>query len=171
MKGYFAIVIPTKSYIKAFVKHQLGESPIMVRGTAISNKFYDLLQHKTNERKTEYSNSRYNESLKVFVSYRLFRVRGCNLNETNIMYFNNYLEEEIKSRFYFLMDTYSAILPSFEANIPKVRMELGIDDDAWATDTMKKEYYRYRKSKGKALFYKKNSSRVVPSERVENITF
>lgn len=125
----------------------------------IGAKFYDLLQHETNERRTEFANVRYNDQLKLYVSYHTFYQRGCYLNETQIKSFNLYLEREIKEKFRDYMDFYLEIHPNFMANLPAVRRKLGIDIWAWDDDSMKKDYYRYRIRNNRALLYKNDEPR------------
>ena len=50
------------------------------------------------------------------------------------------------------------IIPVIEANIHEVRRKLGIDIDDWDDDSLRKDYYRYRLKKGKALQYNKKKS-------------
>lgn len=171
MKGYIPIEIPTKKYIKAYLLAQLGNMPVMSSSNRFGNKFYDLLRHTTNERKNEFSNVRYNARIKLFVNYHTFKQRGACLNETNIKSFNVFVEDEVKSKFHFLMDMYNEHLASFEAHLPEVRKKLGIDIEAWSDDSMKKEYYRYRLDTKKPLFYKNIYTRTVPSERADNTAF
>ena len=102
MKGFVSVIIPTKSYIKAYVINQLGDWPKMTTRHEIGNKLYDLLAHKTNERKTEFSNKRYNATIKLFISIHTYRQRGCCLNETNIKNFNLFLEKKIMGYLVFL---------------------------------------------------------------------
>lgn len=146
------IEIPTKRYIKAYLRSQLGEKPVMNTTTAIGSKFYDLLQHETNEDKNRFAE--YNTHMKIYVSYHIFYHRGAFLNETNIKGFNSFVEAEIKRRFRDQMDFYLSIFPNFMANLPAVRKHLGIDVGSWDDDSMKKDYYRYRKRNGKPLLYK-----------------
>ena len=95
MKGFVSVIIPTKSYIKAYVTNKLGEWPKMTTDHEIGNKLYDLFTHKLNERKAEFSNKRYNATMKIFISMHTYRQRGCYLNETNIKNFNLFLEKMI----------------------------------------------------------------------------
>jgi len=171
MKGYIPVEIPTKRYIRAFVLAKFGDKPMMSTQHEIGSKFYDLLNHHTNERKSEFANIRYNSRLKLYVSYHTFRQRGANLNETNIKNFNIYIEREIKECFRFYMDFYIEILPSFEANLPVVRRKLGIDIEDWNDDSIRKDYYRYRKRTGKPALYAKTSTRIVPSAHNFNFAF
>lgn len=158
MKGYIPIEIPTKKYIKAYLQSQFGEKPLMNTESHIGSKFYDLLVHKTNEDKNRFSNVRYNARVRLYVSYHTFYQRGAHLNETNIKNFNLFVEEEIKDRYRMYMDFFISMFPSFEANLPAVRKHIGIDLDAWDSDSIKKDYYRYRQRTGKELFYRTNRS-------------
>lgn len=170
MKGYIPVTIPTKRYIKAYIISQLGEKPVFNRKTHIGSKMEDLLSHRTNKYKTRFS-SRYNAELTFFIAKIVFHHRGFNLNETNIKNFNNFVEDLIKARFYELMDDAIKVFENFEANIDGVRLILGIDDEDWSTDSMRKDYYRYRKQSGKPLFYKKNFSAFVPSIPLHHYPF
>lgn len=165
MKGYIPIEIPTKRYIKAYVAKELGDKPIISTDNRIGNKLYDILQHRTNERRSQFSKVRYNARMKVYVNYHTFYQRGAFLNETNITSFNNYLEQEIKFRYRMYMDFYIDIFPSFEGNLPAVRAQIGIDLEDWQDDSIKKDYYRYRLRTGKSLLYKNNFERRIFSQK------
>lgn len=162
MKGHIAVEIPVKKYIKAYIISKLGAEPKITRDNIIGSKLMDLLQHKTNPYRSEFS-TRYTEKLTIYLPMRTFMRYGCNLHETNIKDFNNFLEDIIKDKYYEMMDDAINVFPSFEANLDGIRLKLGINDDDWSTDSMKKDYYRYRKQKGKPLLYKKNFARFVPS--------
>lgn len=162
MKGYLSIEIPCKKYIKAYLIRQYGEKPVLNKDTEVGNKLFDLLVHKINDRKKEYSSKTYKDSIKVYVSIRTFHKRGGFLNETNVISFNRFLERRVKEKLYFLMNFYVDIVPSFESNLLIVRRELGIDEDAWETDSIKKDYYRYRRKHG---MKKLNSKKERVSER------
>jgi hypothetical protein len=161
MNGYIPIEIPTKKYLKGYLLHHFGDKIHMNRDTLIGSKLFDLLQHSTNEERTK-TNCRYNTHVRIYIPRATFRQRGHHLNETNLKNFNLFIEYLIKDRFYFLMDFYIDIVPSFDVNISIVRKQLGINDEYWDTDSMRKDYYRYRKMKGKPLFYKKNYTETVP---------
>jgi hypothetical protein len=171
MKGYIPVEIPTKRYIRAYIISQLGDKPFMNTDNPIGCKLHDLLQHQLNERKLEFSNKRYDAKVRIYISAHTFRHRGANLNETNIKNFNNFIEAEIKSRFRFLMDLFIDILPNFEAHLPAVRKHLGIDDDHWSDDSMRKDYYRYRKNEGKSLLYTKKYPPSVTSDKNAGAAF
>lgn len=159
MQGFISVDIPTKPYIKAYVLSKLGPQPRMTTdGDTIAHKLYDVLQHKTNERGKRFNNSMYTATLRIYIPINTFKKRGSNLNETNLKNFNLYIEREIKYRFHQLMDDLLEYLPCFENNLPEVRRKLGIDLEAWADDSMKKDYYRRRIRMGQKLLYNKTSS-------------
>lgn len=172
MKGYYPIEIPTKKYIKAYIIARLGPKPIFSPDNRFGSKLYDVVSHSTNERRTEYANVRYNTTIKVYVSHHTFKQRGGTLNETNIKSFNIFMEDEIKACYRMYMDFYIDMLPSFEANLTQVRKHLGIDLDAWDTQSMQKDYYRYRLKAGKPLLYKNNyDQRIVMSKKNHTTAF
>ena len=171
MKGFIPVEIPTKRYIRAYLIAHYGDKPVMSTDSKIGNKFHDLLINKRNERRSEFSNKRYNARIRLYVNMHTFHHRGANLHETNIKNFNLFVEKEIKEKFYFLMDTYIDLLPSFESNLPQVRRRLGIDFDAWDTDSMRKDYYRYRLGANLPLLYDKITARTVPSGAIADAAF
>lgn len=163
--GYIPIDIPTKKYIKAYVVAKLGPKPIMSLDNHVGNKLHGLLKGKgSNDEKDKFCSARYNDVMRVYVSRKTLYRKGCNLNETAIKIFNTYIEGLVKAEFYFMMDFFIDILPSFQGNLPEVRRKLGIDIEDWDDDSMRKDYYRYRLYTGKPLFYKKNAP-TVPSAR------
>jgi hypothetical protein len=162
LKGYISVEIPTKKYIKAYLIARMGSHPYMNQDTSIGNKLYDLLQHQTNEYKGRFSNKRYNATVKIYIACSVFNHRGCFLNETNIKNFNTFIEKEIKRDYRMYMDFYIDILPSFEGNLPQVRKKIGIDLEDWSDDSIKKDYYRYRKATGLPLLYRNNPAATVP---------
>ncbi len=166
MKGYIPIEIPTKLYIKGFILAELGEKPVMDRDNLIGCKMCDLLNYRTNEFGSKKS-SRYNTTIKLYIRYYIFKHRGHHLNFTNLKNFNQFIEKYIKDRFYFLMDFYIDVFPSFEANLPTVRKHLKISEEYWDTDSMRKDYYRYRLEIGKPLFYNKSLRQMSHYKKLE----
>ena len=166
MKGYYPIEIPTKKYIKAYIHHQMGEQPVINPAHRFGNKFYDVLTRHTNEFGSRFAKTRYNTRVKMYVPSSTFYHRGGNLNETNIKDFNQFIEDEIKATYRMLMDFYIDLLPSFEANLPEVRKRIGIDLDAWDTESIKKDYYRYRIRTGKPLLYKSSDERIIVPKKL-----
>ena len=149
------IEIPTKNYIKAYLINEYGEKPLMNYETPIGNKFVDLLQHEFTPDCEEVQNIRYDARIKLFIPKHTFLHRGAFINNERLKQFNIFCTREIKNHFRFMMDFYFDVDPTFTANLPFVREKLGIEVDAWDDDSMKKDYYRYRKATGKPLLYKR----------------
>jgi len=171
MTGHIPIELPTKPYIRAYLLSNLGEKPVMNATHKIGRSFFSILQHSLNKDRTNFFPSAYKANITVYVTIDDFNHRGACVNASNIRYFNLFLEQEVKERFYFLMDTYVELLPSFEAHLPTVRKRLNIDIEDWADDSMKKDYYRYRKRNNLPLLYNKTFGELVPSDSAENEPF
>lgn len=162
MKGYIPIEIPTKKYIRAFIITQLGEKPFMTSDHVIGNKFFDVLQRSTNERKTQFASKHYNSKIRVYISLHTFRRQGAHLNETNVKSFNRFLQHLIKDRVRFLLDIYVPEQKGFEKALTKVRDMMKIEDEDWDSDSIKKDYYRYRLKMKLPLLYQKRSDKALP---------
>jgi hypothetical protein len=160
MKGYIPVTIPTKKYIAAYLRKQYGKDVLIKRNSLIGNKLFDLLEHKTNHKCTEYGNGRHNTKIKIYIPIETFKRRGGFLNESNVMNFNLFLEYLVKTHFYNLMDILYDIHPAINQHLPYIRQSLGIDIEDWSDDSMRKDYYRYRlENKIKLL---RNHGRLVP---------
>lgn len=160
MKGYIPVTIPTKKYIAAYLRHQYRSDVIIKKNTLIGNKLFDLLEHKMNNRGTEFGYGRYNTKIKIFIPMRTFQKRGGFLNESNVMNFNLFLEYLVKTHFYNMMNLLYDIHPAINQHLPYIRQSLGIDIEDWPDDSMRKDYYRYRLDNKVKLI--KNHGRLVP---------
>jgi hypothetical protein len=92
----------------------------------------------------------------VYISVSKMKRFGCNLNSTNIRQFNKFVELLLKHRFHRMMDDLISMNPGFERNLRIVRRQLGIDEDDWSTDSMKKDYYRSRVKRNMPLLRRKD---------------
>lgn len=157
MRGYVSVDIPTKKYIRAYIIAQLGTPPVMNTEHVIGAKLFDLLQHSTNEERNQFGLLQYNDVVRVKITYHTFAQRGCNLNETNVKNFNLFLQHLIKEKMRFLLDFYIEQTGSFTTALELIREKhLLISDDDWETETIKKDYWRYRQRLGRPLLYRKN---------------
>lgn len=156
--------MPTRTDINNFLKSIYSKEEISVNAQTLSAIINKLMVHKSNERKKEFS-TRYDTNLKVYIPQHVFNHRGDALNETAVKDLNVFIEKQIKKEFRFLMDQWIEILPNFMTHLPQLRRKLGIDIEAWDDDSMRKDYYRYRKAKGLPPLYDKISARSVPSKR------
>lgn len=148
--------LPTKKYIKAYLISQFGEKPLLNTRTSFGSLLYDLLSHKPEESFREPKNYGFDTMMKIYINSNVYYHRGAFISLESIKKINEFIQADIKNRFHFYMDFYIETLPSFEANLPSVRERIGIGIDAWDSDSMKKDYYRYRMRTGRPLLYKKS---------------
>lgn len=156
MRGYISVDIPTKRYIKAYIVSLLGETPVMNNDHLIGSKLMDLLEHQTNEQSSRFPQRAYNSKIRVRISHYVFAHRGCNLNETNVKNFNIFVQHLVKDKVRFLLDVYTEQTGSFTKALDMVRIRMKIEEEDWDSDSIKKDYWRYRKKSGLPLFYKKS---------------
>ena len=154
--SYIPIEIPTKKYIKAYLIGLFGNKPVMTSRNNIGSKFIDLLQHVDDTNYMEVLNARLDTKIKLYISQHTFRQRGAFLNQINLKQFNAFCQKEIKQRSHEHMDFYLEIHPNVTANLQAVRRKLCIDIESWDEDSMKKDYYRYRKGNNQPLLYHKD---------------
>lgn len=159
MKRTFSVEIPTKKYIKAFIISKFGEKPLMNNTNSFGCKLHDLLQQQYDDSCKEPENIRFDCRMKLYISQHTFHHRGAFISYMNVRSFNKYCESQIKEIFQQCMDFYLEINPSFMFNLLKVKEKLGIDIDDWDDQSMQKDYYRYRKAKGRELLYNKDRSK------------
>ena len=146
--GLIPVDIPTKHYLKAYVQSKLGQKPIMTSTHHIGSKLIDLLARHENPRRTEYTNSAYPVKMRVYITRDAYNTRGGFLNETNIIGFNNYIQSYFKEYMRDMLDIYLELTQSLEASIELMRDRVGIPEDQFPYELVKKDYYRHRKKKG-----------------------
>jgi len=151
IKGYVPVDIPTKKYLKAYIQLTLGEKPVISQSSHIGSKLVDLMQSKRNHRMSRYQPQHYPETIRVYLNKYAFKNKGCNINHTNIIAWNCYLESYVKEHIRFLLDTYLELTMSLEASIEIMRDKTGLDENVLTYDQVKKDYYRYRKGKDDLL--------------------
>ena len=161
MKGYIPIEIPTKKYIRAFIIAQLGPKPLMSSEHVIGSVLINVLQRTCNERRTGRPNKLYDVTLRLYITMHTFRQRGVNLNESNLRNFNSFVQALIKDKMRFLLDLYVPMFGSFEKALVRVREVMQIEDEDWDSDSIKKDYYRYRLKNNMPLLYNK-AEKVLP---------
>lgn len=156
MTGYVGIEIAVKPYIKAYLHKELGDTLKLAPGAhVIYNQLLSLLERNTNPDKAD-ADCNYGAFIKVYISVSKMKRFGCNLNSTNIRQFNKFVELLLKHRFHRMMDDLISMNPGFERNLRIVRRQLGIDEDDWSTDSMKKDYYRSRVKRNMPLLRRKD---------------
>lgn len=146
--GLIPVDIPTKHYLKAYIQSKLGQKPVMTSTHHIGSKLIDLLNRHENYRRTRYVESAYPVKMRVYITRDAYKNKGGFLNETNIICFNNYIQSYFKEYMRDMLDIYLELTQSLEASIELMREMVGIEEDMFPYELVKKDYYRYRKKKG-----------------------
>jgi hypothetical protein len=146
--GLIPVDLPTKHYLKAYIQSKLGEKPVMTSTHHIGSKLIDLLSRSENYRATRYQSAAYPVKMRVYITKDAFHNKGGFLNETNIISFNNYVQSYFKEYTRDLLDIYLELTQSIEVSIELMRDRVGLDENVFPYDLVKKDYYRYRKKKG-----------------------
>jgi len=156
LRGYISVDIPVKRYTKAYIKNKLGEAIKLDRSQRhpVTEKLYDILEREATDPDRKRINLDYPVQVTFYLTISQFSRRGATLNHTNVKSFNAFCESLIKQRFYEVMDECWEVVPGFEKHLPYVRKVIGIDEESWSLDSMKKDYYRYRLLKGKEILKK-----------------
>lgn len=91
---YIDITIPTKPYCKAWMERNYGTPVQLDRGDKYGTLLWTYLERPDRDRDNKYR--QYPAEMKVRLRARWYHMRGTSLTYTNIMYFNNVIEEDIK---------------------------------------------------------------------------
>ena len=163
LRGYMSVQIPVKPYVKAYIEHQFKHQKIVLNRTKkhpVTEQLLIMLQRPENqvdERHEKRFSFRHQKAfIKIYISVEMYKRRGHHLTARNIMLFNSLMETHIKHQFYFLCHRAWKEQASFKAIIDGVRTELGIDDEAWDYDTMKRTFLRWRKNNGHEILKRGN---------------
>lgn len=149
MKGYVPVNIPVKRYVKAYIEHNLAMPVKMDRKCrhSIVEKLYDYME-KDAEPPSDTTLAEYPCTITVHITFDQFNRRGATVNNINIKNFNSFCETFVKENFRILMIDAWKVIPGFDCHLPALREALGITIEDWPDDSIKKDFYRYRKRMG-----------------------
>lgn len=143
---YIDITIPTKPYCKAWMENQYG-SPIQLnRGDKYGTLLFTYLERPDRERDNKYR--QYPAQMKIRLRARWYHMRGTSLTYTNIMYFNNVLEEDIKllMRVYVTAKCFGPPIKKKKQAIEYFMKISGLTEQDLAYETAKKDLDRNLKT-------------------------
>jgi len=136
--------IPVKPYVRKHLENKFG-NPVMLRqDSAIGKYFYQLLEDPSRGRDRQYSE--YTDLVTIRIPEKVFLHRGCMLTDTNITNFNSFVEDQLKQHLRLMIDI---LLEFNEVEIKEailiVYHKFNLDETVLPYETIKKDYYRYRK--------------------------
>ena len=177
--------IPTKPYLKRYL-HYRYPMPYKLSLTDNLGLFvYHLLRRQTTSAFHVKIAKQYNVkyTIRIGVKYLEFR-QAINLTDHTVVLFNNYVESMLKEELYKELesrevyfeatkDTYTLKTSPFtiKAGILSFLAKYNISESELSYETLKKDYYRFRKKKQKKLLTrlspnKKSKSNDYPSGRM-----
>lgn len=152
---FVKINIPTKRYLKAFLQNRFGEELLLSHHDPYGKCLYVLLSDNRKRKDMQPISGDYKEEMNVSLHRDAFRHYGFSISKTGVRAFNTFVEELFKEMVHSYIDGRLEVKPKLKDAIADMRIYFKIDDDDWDYESIKKDYYRYRKRNGKALLYEK----------------
>jgi hypothetical protein len=139
------IDIPTKAHSKKYLENEFGTPAEMNRRDNLGTMLFLLLEKDSHELDWSYKTREYTSNISVSLTSSFYHRKGVSLTSTNVIFFNNVVESEIKKLFRTFMD---ATLKADQKKKKKVAIEnfmekMGFNSDELTYEMLKKDYYRY----------------------------
>jgi len=140
----FRVTIPVKAYIKRFIELNYGD-PADFTDDPETNKYFLNLLKKPNtyfEKKYPDEICTYTQEVEVLISGHVFYKYGWELTKTDIVAFGRYFEVRVKFFMRTFIGMYHGVGLPFKNSITKFQERFGFDEDSWAYQSIKKDFYR-----------------------------
>lgn len=162
----FTTAIPVKPYVRKYLENCFGTPVLMRKDSAIGMYFYQLVDDPTERRNSEYGG--FQDQVLITITEDVFLRKGCVLTDTNIIRFNNFVEEHLKMQLRIMIDT---LIEFQEVKIKDAIMvvydKFNMDETVLPYETLKKDYYRWSKRQDALPLLQINiSGRSVPNNQV-----
>lgn len=150
----FTFTIPAKPYVRATVYRLFGE-PANISPASNFGKYFNLLLEDDN-RNYDSMYKGYADEIKVVIPEHTFNHRGYALTRTNVINFNNFVEDYIKRELFLYIDALidASTLKFFNLSrfttiqaIEIAQEKFGFSEETFNVEAIRKAYYRYRKRK------------------------
>jgi hypothetical protein len=152
-----SVELCTKRHIKAFLLAQFGEKPT-IDSTHIFHNFLVLcLCHQLRYRIPDVPE--YQEKMKIYITKRDYELYGCWLNPRQMQFFNGHVDFFMKTLLVAHADTYLMHhpKPKLKNALEYALEQIGVSDEDWDMETVKKAYYRSRLRRRTFLLKNKES--------------
>lgn len=138
--------LPCKYYVGHYLKTEFGNPINLTHRSDIGRYFFSLVEDASEKREKEIVNG-YKSSVVVIITEDVFLKKGCVLTKTNIVAFNNYVEDNFKKQINLVLDTLVEINEvQIKQAIDFVYDKFGMDETVFPMETIVKQYYRKRKA-------------------------
>ncbi len=140
------IEIPVKLYIKRYLNVKYGKPAQLTRKEMEGRFLYELIEDPRQDRDKEVGT--FNHTLTVLLPDRVLMKKGHYLTPTQISNFNSFMKLFIRNEMRSHIDLILRKQPQTEIKdaIYDYQQHYKLFDDFFPFDSIKKDYYRYRKS-------------------------
>lgn len=143
MTDFIKVEIPAKKYVKRFLEVRYGQPAVITKADAIGKFFYTLMSRPRQSDDKRFNTKTYPEYITIQLTQRVFLQRGYVLTPTNVIEFNNFVEDYIDlSLEYFV---YGAFLMGRVKKAQAYReflKRMKMTEDDFPFETIKKKTYR-----------------------------
>lgn len=137
------VEIPVKPYIRRWIELQIGKPAKLSRDNNIGKYLYQLMEDPVDRREIDFPS--YQEMIEIKITEEVFLRKGYYLTRTNIIAFNSFVEEHIKTTVFNYIDALidgSGKIKKKDA-IEKALLKFGFDEWSWPYQSVKKAYDRH----------------------------
>ena len=90
------VQVPVKRYVRRFLETRYGTPALLNRTDAVGKYFFELVDRPTQEKDKRYQNKNFPELITIQLTESIFLQRGFVLTPTNVVAFNNFVEDHIE---------------------------------------------------------------------------
>jgi hypothetical protein len=139
--------ISVKKYIRHYLQQRFGDPTLLTKDHQIGKYLYQLLGDACTRNDSDFKP--YKDTLTVKITEDVFLRKGYLLTATNVINFNNFVEEVIKNEMFLHIDVIREHRPGIKIKsaIEHVMQKMLFDENVFPYETMKKSYDRYRLKK------------------------
>lgn len=141
----YTFELKCKKYVKHYLEHNYGKPCYITGYDPIGKYLFYLLDNSCTRHDKQISFNAYTEKVVIEIKEDIFYRKGYELSNTNVVAFNKFVEDHIKTQIRIMMD---ALVEFGGAKIPQaiecVYDKFDMDETILPFDTIKKDYQRYR---------------------------
>lgn len=148
-----SVQLHTKAHIKAYLTNNFGEKPLIGSTHIFHNYLLLCYSHTLTLNMDEMGQNTI--PMVIYITPSDYRNYGCWLNARQMHFFNQHVDEYMKSLLVAYIDSYMDLhkSPRIKDAAAYALKRLNISEDDWEWDTIKKYYYRHRLRNDKPILY------------------
>lgn len=140
------VSIPVEDRVYKFMVYRFGSNEIEVsKANSILFTAYMLLDTPDHYFNGEIATITHKKSITLIAGQKYSKMCRFYTSDYSIRSFNTFIMGYLREAMYSYIDQMVAAEQEIKASLIKFRDRYDITEDEWSYDTMKKDYYRYRK--------------------------